>query len=61
MSAKWFDENHLIVNDNLSLYLYNLKTKKKGVIKTDISSFFSSSQNMYIQTNNGDILSMYKQ
>ncbi|PGK51557.1 hypothetical protein CN918_27585 [Priestia megaterium] len=61
MGVKWFDKNHLIVNDNLSLYLYNLKTKKKAVIKSAITSFFSTSNSMYIQTNEGDVLSMYEQ
>lgn len=60
MSAKWYDKNYLLVNDNLSLYLYNVKTGKKSVVKTDISYVFSNLTTFTIQTNDGEFLQLKK-
>lgn len=61
MSAHWFDEKHLVVNDNLSLYLYNLETNENHVAKAGISYVFPTRNDLTIQTNDGSLLKLKKQ
>lgn len=60
MGAYWFDKEHLVVVDNLSLYLHNLKTGKTDVMKAGISYVFPTLDSLNIQTNDGDILALKK-
>ena len=40
MKTTLFDDNYLLVNDNLSLYLLDLRNNESSLIKSGISDFF---------------------
>lgn len=60
MGAYWFDKNYLLVNDNMTLYLYNLQAKNKTVVKSGITSIFPTTSSLVLQTNQGSILALQK-
>ena len=60
MAAYWIDEHSLIVNDNLTLYTYNIDTKKKHVLKTDIAELNYQTKFLSVITRDGDFIVLTK-
>lgn len=60
MEAYWIDEQHLVVNDNLTFYTYNPETNEKHVLKSDVSDFVYQFGFMTLQTRNSDLIVIQK-
>ena len=58
MKTALFDDNYLLVNDNLSLYLLDLRNNESSLIKPGISDFFVVKNRIIIQTDNGEFLEL---
>ncbi|MBG9551271.1 hypothetical protein [Cytobacillus firmus] len=58
MKTTLFDENYLLINDNLSLYLFDLANNESSLIKSDITDYFVIKNRIIIQTNNGEFLEL---
>jgi hypothetical protein len=60
MKTLYLDEDYLLVNDNLSLYLYDVKKNESSLIKSDIVDFHVASNRVVIETNDGEYLELSK-
>lgn len=58
MKTTLFDDNFLLINDNLSLYLFDLTNNESSLIKSDITDYFVIKNRIIIQTNNGEFLEL---
>lgn len=58
--AEWYDEHHVLLLDTNTLYLYNAETKQKEVLKTDVSDFVVSNQDLFFHNAIGELYYMQR-
>jgi hypothetical protein len=53
--VKWFDDTHLLIVDSDVLYLYDINTKQKDVLKTNVANVSFYNTSIFYQNLTGDI------
>lgn len=59
--AKWYDNNHVLINDTNTLYIYDTITKAEEVLKTDVSNFIVSDGDVYFHDGSGKLFKLEKE